>query len=522
MANEWLSNFISETITADGKILLAVQFCMSLHGFKGESKEILLGHLNSLSLFSPAIEEDFGIRVPQLAIYHWRLMKHVQAAFDLRTKAGVVELAKWYVNLGHQELCATKGLVEWFAQNPDATPYLRNELGLSSEETEKTLSNYRRIENQEPKKGNLSPKYDIIVFGFAGMTSGIGEDARRLFESLTASGMNATLCDIGGYNSTHRENQEIMSDFHISELEHPGRVHIFVAPATELFNVSLQFPSTFKGTFKTIGFFQWELDRWPEKLNFCLELVDEIWTISEHSAKAFRGATRKTVIKMPIATTIPDLFRLKELASSKVNRCFTFFFMYDPFSYVDRKNPEAVIQTFKQAFPPAEDHRVRLVVKILRDADISSIRNLAGNDQRIEFVCGTLERGHLLDLLANANCFVSLHRAEGYGRGIAEAMFLGVPCVVTKYSGNMDFCNDKTAFCVPYRLVKIKKNQYPYSEGLDWAEPDLNEAAAILRRVYSSDGEVKKTTQNAMELVSKNYSVEACGAKYCSRIKEIT
>ena len=94
-----------------------------------------------------------------------------------------------------------------------------------------------------------------------------------------------------------------------------------------------------------------------------------------------------------------------------------------------------------------------------------------------------LSRADIDALLELSDCYVSLHRSEGFGLTIAEAMSLAKPVIATAYSGNMDFMTLSNSFPVNYRLTAIERDYGPYRQGWPWADPDLEHAAALMRHV---------------------------------------
>ncbi len=110
---------------------------------------------------------------------------------------------------------------------------------------------------------------------------------------------------------------------------------------------------------------------------------------------------------------------------------------------------------------------------------------------RITILQGDWQRADVLALMASVDCFVSLHRSEGFGLGMAEAMFLGKPVIGTSFSGNTEFLTEETGFPVPYHMRAVEQGEYPYSAGNSWAEPDIRTAAGMMRSVACRTDEVR-------------------------------
>ena len=140
---------------------------------------------------------------------------------------------------------------------------------------------------------------------------------------------------------------------------------------------------------------------------------------------------------------------------------------------------------------------------------------MAAKDARIHIVEGTLPRAELLALYQACDCFLSLHRAEGFGRGLAEALQLGLHVIATGYSGNADFCRAPHADLVRYRLIKVKKGQYPYGEGQVWAEADVEHAAELMRVFVARKSKTLERTD------SPAFSAAVVGKRYRRRLQAI-
>ncbi|GJM83642.1 hypothetical protein HMSSN139_61380 [Paenibacillus sp. HMSSN-139] len=139
--------------------------------------------------------------------------------------------------------------------------------------------------------------------------------------------------------------------------------------------------------------------------------------------------------------------------------------MYDVKSYQERKNPEAAINAFKAAFQP-DDTNVGLVIKVncykSTLNDLEALDVLIANYKNIYLIKETISRNDVNALLGITDCFVSLHRSEGFGLGLAEAMYLGKPVIGTNWSSNTDFMNNKNSCLVDYELIQVGRDQGPY------------------------------------------------------------
>jgi len=237
---------------------------------------------------------------------------------------------------------------------------------------------------------------------------------------------------------------------------------------------------------RTVGWWAWELEALPARWLTSYSYIDELWAISAFTADALRLPGLRPVRVVPQSVALPDGFRPGSRASYGFAEQETvFLFMFDPHSFVERKNPQGVVRAFVQAFP-AGDEPVRLVIKMHHGADFPELMatlRASSSDPRVEIRDEYMDREDVLGLMAAADAFVSLHRSEGFGRGPAEAMLLGKPVILTDYSGTQDFADADVALLVPTSLVLVAPDEYIGVEGQRWAEPDVAAAAAHMRWV---------------------------------------
>ena len=178
-------------------------------------------------------------------------------------------------------------------------------------------------------------------------------------------------------------------------------------------------------------------------------------------------------------------------------------------------------QAYLKAFPE-ENGETALVIKIIGGTVPQSVRNLMGSRRDIFLLEGSFERSRTDALIDLCDVFVSLHRAEGFGLPIAEAMFLGKAVVVTGWSGNMDFCSSNNACCVKYTLSPIGKLATPpYDAWQRWAEPDIDDAAAHLCRLRTDPVFRHQLARNGQEHIRSFYSPQRCGEVMRERLSEL-
>ena len=273
-----------------------------------------------------------------------------------------------------------------------------------------------------------------------------------------------------------------------------------------------------------IGYWFWELANFPEEWRYAEHLVEEVWVNTDFVAKAVAPRFPK-VVKIPFAVGFEDpsphynrrYFGLPESG-------FLFLFSYDFNSSSARKNPRAVIDAFKLAFPDRSTP-VSLVVKSINGEQnpeaLGWLKASLCDDPRIAFVDDYLSTDDMRGLLNTADAYMSLHRSEGLGLGMAESMYLGKPVIATAYSGNMEFMNAENACLVPYELIPVAAGEYPYHRGQWWAKPDISAAAAWMVRLVH-DPDLRRDISNRAAADMRQYhSREVMGQAIRARIAEI-
>lgn len=365
--------------------------------------------------------------------------------------------------------------------------------------------------------------WGVNLIGYAFGQLGIGEDARMATRALLAAGVPVTMLNfLPGADIP--QNDLSMAD-HVSQ-DGPFAFNVFCMSALENGRYYAERGGAQLAGRYNIGYWPWELNRWPKEWDAMIDLVDEVWVSTRHTLEALEPICRKPLQLMPMAVELGEIrsFRSTKRARGHFGlptKAKLFCFSFDLNSSFHRKNPQACVDAFLQAFPADEwdADKVGLVIKAHRPAKRHTawekLKALAARDARIHVVERTLPRPELLALYRSCDCFVSLHRAEGFGRGIAEALQLGLHVITTGYSGNVDFCAHPHADLVRYGLVKVRKGQYPYGEGQVWANADVAHAAELMRNMATSRHQAVTTAQ------WPQFSCDTVGRRYRDRLEQI-
>jgi glycosyltransferase involved in cell wall biosynthesis len=276
-----------------------------------------------------------------------------------------------------------------------------------------------------------------------------------------------------------------------------------------------------EGTYR-IAYWNWELETVPDEWVKTAELVDEIWSPTRFVAEAMRSRMPKPVYHMLPGVEIGPVEPVDRAALRIPEDHFVFLFMFDLHSQVHRKNPVAVFRAFRDAF--RETDRATLLIKTsggdIHSADLAKLRETI-RGENVVLLDELMTRAQTYGLVAMCDCFVSLHRSEGFGLGLAEAMLLGKPVIATGYSGNLDFMNRGNSLLVDYEKVEIKEDRPIYARGNFWAEPSVAQAATYMRDVYEHPDTALARAQRVQPEIQQLLSLESAGQRMRARLEQI-
>lgn len=250
--------------------------------------------------------------------------------------------------------------------------------------------------------------------------------------------------------------------------------------------------------------------------------MNEIWTPSEFISNAIRKKSNIPVYTIPYAIDAQTEEGCGRKEFQLPEDKFLFLMMYDNNSISERKNPMGVITAFKKAFSKDETN-VGLVIKVNSPdkQELARLQSLLDGYENIYFVTETMEKRRVNSLIQCVDVVVSLHRAEGFGLVLAEAMYLGVPTIATNWSSNTEFMNPDVACMVDYQLIELEKDMGPFKKGQCWADADLDQAANYMRCLSQDRDYYEKMVVHAKTHIRKELSMEQAVAKIENRMQEI-
>lgn len=400
--------------------------------------------------------------VPRLGLLCWIVRDDLRRAFDIESDLGRSHLLAWTNNA-----LATEQGWRWLRTvEPD--------LGT--------------VEFNKRRRWALPTKKErgVNLVGFARGELGIGEDVRMAALACEAAGVQYSVVNISTGQGTRQADSTLLAAV-VNDSKAPYPINIFCLTAFDTAQCYLvQGAGLFRRRYN-IGWWPWELPVWPNKWKTAFGLVDEVWAATQFTHAMYRLVSSVPTALMPLPAEVNAVTPIKRSRFRLPARRFLFLYVFDFNSYLTRKNPQAAIQAFSSAFAHSDDS-VGLVLKTMYsksdDPLWKDFKAQCARDKRIILIEETLDRGDVLGLIQVCDAYVSLHRSEGFGRTLAEAMLFGKPVVGTNFSGNVDFMNEQTGFPVKWRRKRVADGEYPFVEPTDeawWADPDIGDAARQMR-----------------------------------------
>ncbi len=399
--------------------------------------------------------------------------------------------------------------------------------------------------------------FGVNLFGFAYGELGIGEDLRMAVSCCEAAGIDYRVINIEPGTEIRQNDKAVQTQVEQGAASAPYAINIFILPGFDI--VSRVFLKMGSEVFKehyNIGWCPWEMNVWPAAWSRTFELLDEVWAGSQFSHEMYERSTKKPAIAMPLATKLLGVQKKSRKHFGLPAGEFLFLYVFDFNSHLERKNPTAVLAGFATAFPkpkvgskrvtkddskegskegskedskedPKEDPKVGLVLKVMNakadDPAWQKFEKSCKSDKRIHLIHQTMDRGEVLALINVCDAYVSPHRAEGFGRTLAEAMLLGKPVVATNYSGNAFYMNPEVTFPVDYELVPVKKGDYHFVEDDDgalWAQPSITHLASQMQAAMAAT-QNPQFKPNLLAYAKQTFAPERTGQLMQARLESI-
>lgn len=362
---------------------------------------------------------------------------------------------------------------------------------------------------------------DVRLVGHPFAPMGMGEHVRCVLRSLRAVGASPRAVDV--YKLSPRNDPTLVSELHGTLADGLGSVLNVLHLNGDEVEQSLAHLGGLPAGSINVVYPAWELPRYPDIWARQLERFDEVWAPSAFVTESISKAVSVPVVHMPLACEV----RMRAFQGRShfgiPESAFAFLYFFDFTSYVARKNPMAVVEAFSRAYAQCGEPDACLVLKLNRGGlaaeDYAAfVEQMSKRRERVVLIDSTLSDDEIRNLVRCCDAFVSLHRAEGFGRGMSEAMVLGRPVITTGWSGNLDFMDNDSACLVDARLVPVGPGEYPHGDGQHWADPDVDQAAHYMARMIRDRRWAAELGARASRKLRVGFSYRARGLAYAQRI----
>ena len=505
---------------------------------------------------APGDVEVDGLRLTNAMLAIWSLRDDVQKIFALDTDVSVRSYVVWLLTFGLREMEISvdqlgDGLQSYLRSESPWQPLLERVLDLhetradlqqqfdittaagraalrtwwwnnatGSHDKSAAAAHSSLTNVTETEQGRPTYTAKVALTGQWSAPTGRGEDVRCSAVSLQMAGFSDFLIIDSDTHQVLRPDGSVLSTSCEVQVE-INILHLNADTAYADWRL-MQRLRVFAKT--SIGFWAWELERLPGFWRHSFSFFDEIWASTRFAKAAFSREQLRPVRLMPMAVFVPETQRecgRRELGLPADATVFLFVFHFG--SFISRKNPEAVVRAFLQAFPSGNE-QVFLVIKTMGAEDNyerhEQLRELC-TDPRISLRDIRMARDELIGLIKASDAFVSLHRSEGFGRGPAEAMLLGRPTILTAYSGTSDFATSKCAYLVDHALVPVLAGEYIGVDGQNWADANVATAARHMRTIYEQPESARRIGKRGKAEIARLLNPSVVGQAMHARLSKL-
>jgi ADP-heptose:LPS heptosyltransferase/glycosyltransferase involved in cell wall biosynthesis len=352
----------------------------------------------------------------------------------------------------------------------------------------------------------------LAYYGYVFDASGYGHAARAYIHALHGAGVQVSVVDLANRPRQVRDElveslvgRRLNADFHLFH----GIPPQWAQRAARLKN--------------TIGMTVWETDAMPAAWRGALDGVIEVWLPCDFNVSVFQRSLSRPVFKLPhpLLPSRANGVDPRELLRASADD----FVFYSIFEWQDRKSPQGLLETYLREFRDARDavlfvktnpHASRVAADALARA-----RERTKSRARVELRAEGWGDSEINALHARGDCYVSLHRGEGWCYPLFEAATRGTPVVATNYSGPLEYLSAENHELVRYQLAQVRQPYVYYHPRMRWAEPDLAHAAELMRRVYENRDDARARAARAATRLREQFSLEAVGRAARAKLLEL-
>lgn len=364
-------------------------------------------------------------------------------------------------------------------------------------------------------------KLGLNIVGFLTADLGVGESARCMVRAADAAGIPASLVSLK-LNCKNRLGDQTYA----SRLQetNPHDVNVFHIDPPASRDIDHHHGRHFRAGKYNIAYFAWELPEYPDAWAPSFDYYDEVWCPSEFTTAAIALKSPLPVVTMP--HSISFVRPTEDMAALRARlglpaKLFLFLTLFDLNSYSARKNPRAVIDAFRRSKLAGQG--AALVIKVQNvagnEADFAALQQSVRDLPDTVLLTQTLSRADIYALEAACDCFVSLHRSEGYGLAVAESMYLGKPVISTDWSATAEYVTAENGCPVRAKRVALEENHGPYAKGSIWADADPSHAAEYMNALFHDRTLAARLGTRARETIESKFAPAVIGARYRRRLE---
>ena len=437
--------------------------------------------------------------ITNLMYYIWSQRQDLQREFNLNQESDRLRFCYWYI-----ESVPVEYDIDYYFILPIV---------------EKITQNY---------SNQLQPRSlakDICVVGYLNAEISVGQSGR-----MVAMGLQELGVKLSGYNVLlnviARQAPSPIDDVMVQKIKAPIQVYNVNADQLGLVRQDLRH-KTRQDSYK-ISMPFWELSKFPQEWVANLHGINEIWAGSRFVQASLQLALSVPVFFLPTAVVLSPFTPRPRSYFKLPDQTFLFHFNFDLSSYAPRKNPQAAIAAYRLAFrnynpgvPTALVIKTRGVDHQGNNRNLEQLQEAIADEPDIYLINQQLSHPEAFALMDCCDCYISLHRSEGFGLTLAEAMLLEKPVISTDYSGTTDFVNQQTGFPVNYKMIPVGENEYPFWQNQHWAEADINHAAWLMRKIISDETTTSKIAHAGKQKILQDYSFATISKLYEERLNKI-